>query len=95
MIDDVGDVALSSDSIEIKIRDHKKIVQGVIYGFNNGVKNSIAQFIVTCGEFGGSIQIKGYEQQPGIWIPDGKTRADVIGRIACNLPKPQIEKIIR
>ena len=95
MIDEVGDLALSSDSIEIKSRNGKKVVQGVIYGFSNGVKNSMAQFIVTCGEFGGSIQIKGFEQEPQTWVVNGNTRADVIGKTACGLPKPTIEKLLR
>lgn len=44
MIDEVGDIAISSDSIEIKSRSGKKLVQGVVYGFNAGIKNSMAQF---------------------------------------------------
>jgi len=38
MIDGAGDLAVSSDSIEIKSRNGKKIVQGVIYGFSDGVR---------------------------------------------------------
>lgn len=38
MIDEAGELALSSDSIEIKLRSSKKIVQGLVYGFNDGVK---------------------------------------------------------
>ena len=36
-LDEVGDLALSTDSIEIKNRNGKKLVQGVIYGFDNGI----------------------------------------------------------
>lgn len=95
MIDDAGDLALSTDSIEIKFRNGKKIVQGIVYGFNGGVKSSMAQFIVTCGEFGGSIQIKGFELEAQTWVMNGNKRADVIGKIACNLEKPPIDKAAR
>ena len=37
-LDNAGELALSTDSIEIKNRDGKKIVQGVVYGFEGGVK---------------------------------------------------------
>jgi len=93
LIDDVGNLALSTDSIEIKSRGGKKVVQGVVYGFNNGIKNSMAQFIVTCGEFGGSIQIKDFEQEAQTWVVGGKTRADVISGVACGLPNPDLVKM--
>ncbi|MBU3556262.1 hypothetical protein ICN18_01300 [Polynucleobacter sp. Ross1-W9] len=95
MIDDVGDLALSTDSIEIKSRSGKKVVQGVVYGFDNGIKNSMAQFIATCGDFGGSIQIKDFEQEAQTWVVSGSSRADLIGKTACSLPKPAISKIAR
>ena len=62
MIEEGGDLALSTDSIEIKSREGKKIVQGIVYGFKDGVKTSMGQFILSCGEFGGLIQFKEYEQ---------------------------------
>ena len=94
-LDETGELALSTDSIEIKNRNSKKIVQGVVYGYENGIKRNMAQFIVTCGSFGGSIQIKGYEQDTQTWIADGTSRADIIGKTACSLPKPSLEKLIR
>lgn len=92
MIDDVGDLALSTDSIEIKSKDGQKIVQGVVYGLNDGIKRGMAQFIATCGEFGGTLKIKGYEQDSSIWVVGGKTRADVISGVACSLPNPDLVK---
>ena len=38
MIDELGELTLSSDSIEIKSRNGQKIVEGVVYVFSNGVK---------------------------------------------------------
>lgn len=93
MIDEFGELALSSDSIEIKSRNGQKIVQGVVYGFSDGVKKSMAQFIATCGEYGGSIQIKGFEQEASNWIIEGTNRVDLISKIACDLPKPMIIKV--
>jgi hypothetical protein len=92
MIDDVGDLALSTDSIEIKSKDGQKIVQGVVYGLNDGIKRGMAQFIATCGELGGTLKIKGYEQESSIWVVGGKTRADVISGVACSLPNPDLVK---
>jgi hypothetical protein len=94
-LDEVGDLALSTDSIEIKNRNGKKLVQGVIYGFDNGIKKSMAQFIVTCGDFGGSIRIKGYDQDASVWVKDGPNRADVIGKTACSMQAPGIHNIPR
>jgi hypothetical protein len=94
-LDEVGDLALSTDSIEIKNRNGKKLVQGVIYGFDNGIKKSMAQFIVTCGDFGGSIHIKGYDQDGSIWVRDGTSRADFIGKTACSMQAPEINNIPR
>jgi hypothetical protein len=70
-------------------------VQGVIYGFDNGIKKSMAQFIVTCGDFGGSIHIKGYDQDASVWVKDGTSRADVIGKTACSMQAPEIHNIPR
>lgn len=67
MVDEIGDLALSSDSIEIKSKDGRKVVQGVVYGFSNGVKKSMVQFVTTCGELGGSLQIQGYAHE-SIWV---------------------------
>jgi hypothetical protein len=94
-LDEVGDLALSTDSIEIKNRNGKKLVQGVIYGFDNGIKKSMAQFIVTCGDFGGSIHIKGYDQDASVWVKDGPNRADIIGKTACSMQAPGIHNIPR
>ena len=70
-------------------------MQGVMYGFDNGIKKSMAQFIVTCGDFGGSIHIKGYDQDASIWVKDGSNRADVIGKTACSMQTPEIFGISR
>jgi len=92
MVDEIGDLALSSDSIEIKSKDGRKVVQGVVYGFSNGVKKSMVQFVTTCGELGGSLQIQGYAHE-SIWVVGGNTREDMIARVACSLPKPELVKI--
>ena len=55
----------------------------------------MAQFNVTCGEFGGGIQIKGFDQEAQTWAMNGNMRADASGAVACNLEKPPIEKISR
>lgn len=92
MVDEIGDLALSSDSIEIKSKDGRKVVQGVVYGFSNGVKKSMVQFVTTCGELGGSLQIQGYAHE-SIWVVGGNTREDMIARVACSLPKPELVEI--
>ena len=51
----------------------------------------MTQFVLTCGEFGGSIHIEKFEQEANIWIVDGKSRVDLISKIACYLPRSRIK----
>ena len=45
--------------------------------------------------FCGSLHIKGYDQDASVWVKDGTTQVDIIGKTACSMQIPEIFDISR